>query len=334
VDDRTRKDLCLTCHTGPLSAKWHGGDHEQAGLNCTDCHKPHHPLDPRQAANLAAGQTAGLPMPMAINQAVTCIQCHQEARQLVELADPHQVGGANNFQCSTCHDPHGKLVPESRRDLCLTCHNDAPTQAWHSSVHHLQGVACTDCHNPHPDPKVQPNVDIRHANIRRPQRIPMAVNDPDTCYKCHPQIYAMTLMPSHHPIFEGKMVCSSCHDSHGQALKLLNEPQTNLVCYKCHSQYQGPFVYEHPPVTQDCSICHNPHGAVQNNLLHQPTTFLCLRCHSGHRNGPPFHDAGQLPDIGKSQALQRSFYADCTQCHSQVHGSDVPSPNNAHALGR
>jgi DmsE family decaheme c-type cytochrome len=334
VNDATRKDLCLTCHQGPLSTKWHSSVHEQAGLVCTDCHKPHHQLDPRQAANLAQGGRAGLPMPMAIDQSVTCIRCHQEARQIVELAGPHQVGGANEFQCSTCHDPHGKIIESTRKDLCLKCHTGSPTTAWHSSIHNLQGIACTDCHDPHPDPNVQQNVDIRHTNIRRPQRIPMSVNDPDTCYKCHPQIYAMTLMPSHHPIFEGKMVCSSCHDSHGQAMKLLNEPQTNLVCYKCHSEVQGPFVYEHPPVTQDCSICHNPHGSVQNNLLHQPTTFLCLRCHSGHRNGPPFHDAGLLPDIGKSRPLQKAFFTDCTQCHSQVHGSDVPSPNNAHALAR
>jgi DmsE family decaheme c-type cytochrome len=162
----------------------------------------------------------------------------------------------------------------------------------------------------------------------------MAVNDPDTCYKCHPQMVGQTQLPSHHPIFEGKMFCSDCHDAHGQALRLLKEPTVNLVCYRCHMEVQGPFVYEHPPVTQDCTICHEPHGTVENNLLRQPTTFLCMRCHSGHRTGPTFHDASLLPDIGKSRTLQKAFFTDCTQCHSQIHGSDVPSPNSPYTFAR
>jgi DmsE family decaheme c-type cytochrome len=145
-------------------------------------------------------------------------------------------------------------------------------------------------------------------------------------------------MSSHHPIREGKMFCSDCHDSHGQHEKNLNAPTVNMVCYKCHAEKQGPFVYEHPPVTENCLICHNPHGTVANNLLRQPATFLCLRCHQGHRTAPNFgpHTGAGLVDVGKSHALQRAFYSDCTQCHSQIHGSDraTPNPNAPGALMR
>jgi predicted CXXCH cytochrome family protein len=79
-------------------------------------------------------------------------------------------------------------------------------------------------------------------------------------------------MSSHHPIKEGKMLCSDCHDSHGQTTGNLLEPTVNLVCYKCHMEKQGPFVYEHPPVTESCSICHEPHGTVANSLLHRDRT--------------------------------------------------------------
>lgn len=334
VLDSTRKDLCLNCHKGPLSSNWHSSVHNEAGLFCTDCHNPHPALSPQAQANLDKGIMAGLPRPMVAEQPQTCVKCHESTRQLVEVAGPHQVGGSNGFKCTTCHDPHGRIIESTRQELCLTCHKGPPTQAWHSSIHNLQGIKCTDCHDPHPDTHVQRTLDIRHTNVRRPQRMPMSVNDPDTCYKCHPQVYAQSLLPSHHPIFEGKMNCTSCHNSHGEALRLLNEPQVNLVCYKCHSEVQGPFVYEHPPVTQDCLICHSPHGSVQRGLLQQPTTFLCLRCHSGHRTGPAFHDGGLLPDIGTSTPLQKAFYTDCTQCHSQIHGSDVPSPNNGHMFAR
>jgi DmsE family decaheme c-type cytochrome len=182
---------------------------------------------------------------------------------------------------------------------------------------------------------VQQVVDIQHTNVRRPPRMPMSVDQPAVCFKCHGDIYARTSMPQHHPIKEGKMVCSDCHDGHGQSEGNLKEASVNLVCYRCHADKQGPFAYEHPPVTEDCTICHEPHGTVAGNLLRQPTVFLCLRCHSGHRTGPnrPDH-AGLLGDVGTNANLQRSFYTDCTQCHNQIHGSDLPSPHVSHAWFR
>lgn len=263
-----------------------------------------------------------------------CYRCHQEMQDLQAVAHPHQVGGPNGLNCTSCHDPHGRILEYSRTQLCLQCHNGPPTGAWHGSTHHLHGVGCTDCHDPHPSSHVQPIIDIRHTDTRRPKRLPMSVGEPDVCYKCHTDIYGRAAMPSHHPIREGKMVCSDCHDGHGQFKGNLREATVNQVCYRCHAEVQGPFVYEHPPVTEDCTICHQPHGTVENNLLRQPTTFLCLRCHSGHRSGPAFHDAALLPDIGTNADLQRAFFSDCTQCHSQIHGSDVPSPHNPHALVR
>jgi DmsE family decaheme c-type cytochrome len=265
-----------------------------------------------------------------------CYKCHAQMRELEEIAHPHQVCGKNGFNCTTCHDAHGKIRMETRRDMCLECHKGAPTMAWHSSTHNLYEVACTDCHNPHPRAKVEQFVNVSHTSINRPKRMPMSVDEPDACYKCHPKIYAMNGMPSHHPIKEGKMVCSACHDGHGQSQGNLKDGATvNMVCYKCHAEKQGPFAYEHPPVTENCAICHEPHGTVANNLLRQPANFLCLRCHSGHRTSPlgPNH-APLLGDVGTSPTLQRAFYTDCTQCHHEIHGSDLPSPHVPHGFMR
>jgi DmsE family decaheme c-type cytochrome len=202
--------------------------------------------------------------------------------------------------------------------------------AWHSSTHNMMGVACTDCHNPHPTPGVQQNpratgVSFLHTNVRRPARRSMAVEEPEACYKCHPKIYAMNALPSHHPVKEGKMNCSDCHDSHGQQAGSLAADSGVLLCWKCHAEKQGPFAYEHPPVTEDCGICHEPHGTVANNLLKQPPTFLCLRCHTGHRDGS--HGGGDRVDIDINPQLQPGFYTDCMTCHSQIHGSDLPTPH-------
>ena len=72
-------------------------------------------------------------------------------------------------------------------------------------------------------------------------------------------------------------------------------------------------------------MSHEPHGTVANNLLKQPATFLCLRCHTGHRTQPGHPGFGGMTDVGTNAGLQKAFYGDCTQCHMQVHGSDLPS---------
>ena len=357
--------------------RWRVSTHANAGVSCTDCHTGHYnappgtkptelaQLDPNdgeiQLVRLPDVREEGLPEPTGEAKstepaeldmtsilansrnmgAITpqiCYRCHANMARQQEVAHPHQICGAVGFDCATCHDPHGKVRPETRTDLCLKCHdNSSPTMAWHSSSHARYGVACADCHNPHPNSYVQSVVDIQHTHIDRKNRSPMSVDEPQACYKCHADMYAKNAMPSHHPIKEGKMVCSDCHDAHGQTEGNLKEPTVNMVCYRCHAEKQGPFAYEHPPVTEDCSICHDPHGTVANNLLHQPATFLCLRCHTGHRTGPPPGGPNHDPlmgDVGMSPTLQAAFYTDCTQCHSQIHGSDLPTPHLPKAFMR
>jgi DmsE family decaheme c-type cytochrome len=256
-------------------------------------------------------------------------------RVFQEIAGPHQICGPNNFNCTTCHDPHGKIKEETRKDLCLSCHSGTPTMAWHSSSHNLNGVACTDCHNPHPNTRVQQLVGISHTNVARPKRLMMSVQEPEACYKCHPKIFGLNALPSHHPIKEGKMVCSDCHDAHGQREGNLKGETVNLLCYKCHAEKQGPFAYAHPPVTENCGICHEPHGTVANNLLKQPPTFLCLRCHSGHLNAThTYGSTGGAININTNTSIRRALYTNCTECHTQIHGSDIPTPHQPGAMMR
>lgn len=355
-----KSELCLKCHAKDAcspGAQWRTSPHAHKGVACTDCHTSHYNVPPGTPATkladdgppvrhqLVAFLQESPPAELAVLREQSrklgaisphiCYRCHGNMAQQQHVAHSHQICGAAAMNCTTCHDAHGKLRPESRTDLCLQCHGrSAPTMAWPSCTHARYGVACADCHNPHPKLKVQPFLNVQHTNIRHTKRTPMGVDDPHVCYKCHADIYAKNAMPSHHPIKEGKMVCSDCHDVHGQTQDNLKEPTVNMVCYKCHAEKQGPFVYEHPPVTENCSICHDPHGTVVNNLLKQPATFLCLRCHSGHRTVPGHPGGAPLEDVAANPILQRAFYSDCTQCHSQIHGSDLPSPHLPKAFMR
>ncbi len=351
-------EVCLKCHEENAcapGAKWRTSKHAHAGLSCLACHNAHYNVPPGTPATTEPGEVAvdqrGVPIQLASFQqpaglaslagtsnnlgAVapgTCFKCHGDLQEAASVAGPHQICGQSGLNCTTCHDSHDKIRESSRKDLCLQCHkNDAPNMAWHSSTHNLYGVACTDCHNPHPSSSVDEfpratGVSFLHTNVARTQRRAMSVQEPDACYKCHAKIYSEFALPSHHPVKEGKLVCSDCHDPHNQQDGGLRQDGPNLLCYKCHAEKQGPFAYEHAPVTEDCGICHSPHGTVANNLLKQPTQFLCMRCHVGHRNLG--HGGGARVNIDANPQLRAAYYTDCTACHTQIHGSDLPSQSH------
>lgn len=139
---------------------------------------------------------------------------------------------------------------------------------------------------------------------------PMAETNAN-CLRCHQDVRAQLSMPYHHPLREADMSCVDCHDPHGgPAGNNLKTASVNQLCLKCHAQYRGPFAYQHPPVSENCLICHTPHGSPNTNILKVSMPALCLQCHAGHHNG-----AG-LPLTDR-----------CTDCHSSIHGTDVPTPS-------
>lgn len=356
-------EVCLKCHETnacAAGARFRTSKHANCGVTCIDCHRAHYNVPLGTPATTQPGETArdasGNPIQFTSYQyeggsntqpslrgtsdnlgAIApgiCYRCHGDFQEFQEVAGPHQICGSNGFDCTTCHDPHGALREETRKDLCLQCHIGTPTMAWHSSIHAHNGVGCTDCHNPHPRTCVPRVVNISHTQVKRSKRLMMSVQEPEACYKCHQQIYGLNALPSHHPIKEGKMVCSDCHDPHGQETDNLKEASINLLCYKCHAEKQGPFALEHPPVREDCSICHEPHGTVANNLLKQPATFLCLRCHAGHHASHTFGGSVAPLQLQNNAELGPELYTNCTQCHQQIHGSDRVTQHGEHWLQR
>ncbi len=71
-------------------------------------------------------------------------------------------------------------------------------------------------------------------------------------------------------------------------------PGGDAVCYKCHVDKQGPFVFEHVPVkTEGCSSCHTPHGLTQSAAPKvSVTNMLCLAMPHLSTQGPagPAHN--------------------------------------------
>jgi DmsE family decaheme c-type cytochrome len=109
--------------------------------------------------------------------------------------------------------------------------------------------------------------------------------------------------------------------------RLLSANSVNEKCYECHAEKRGPFLWEHPPATENCLTCHTPHGSSHDKLLIAKRPYLCQTCHSNSRHPGTLYSrtpaqAGQSVYTALSS---RIFYRGCSNCHSQIHGSNHPS---------
>jgi DmsE family decaheme c-type cytochrome len=264
----------------------------------------------------------------------TCMECHEDDYASY-MKNRHGVKSdprtpAAGLGCEACHGPGAAHAEsdgeepirslkadadgsaEEKSAACLQCHNKGKQALWHGSEHQRRNLSCESCHNIHnnyPDNLV-------------------TENEVDTCARCHKNIRAQMLRQSHHPLREGKMRCADCHNTHGTVADKLVDAQTvSQKCFECHAQLRGPFLWEHPPVTEDCLTCHTPHGSMHSGLLKAKAPFLCQRCHAnvGH---PGELAARSSTDKGQSvyRVLNNSvFYRACLNCHVAVHGTNHPS---------
>ncbi len=266
----------------------------------------------------------------------SCAMCHDEISEAFSETI-HGVGfsmddSKDGVTCESCHGPGSvhaeEMDPESifnpadasqfdgGNEYCTGCHNSSSFDDWAFSSHHNADINCSECHKVHTEPGEK-----------------MTRATPDLCYDCHSDIRAAFYMPSRHPVREGKMDCRDCHGIHGGEAEFTQDYTTRELCFSCHPEKEGPFVYEHAPVSEDCMSCHTPHGAVANNLLVQQEPVLCLNCHPMHFHAtvegvegtfvPP--QAPERTSVSTHDAWKKGMLTKCTQCHTEVHGSDLPS---------
>jgi DmsE family decaheme c-type cytochrome len=249
------------------------------------------------------------------------------------LQSPHAVSAAagspfadGRRQCEDCHGPSeahlsvidGVRPPPSvafsahesaavKDQMCLGCHQREAGVHWSTSAHSFGEVACTDCHVSHvaQDPVLT------------------AAGEANVCFTCHERERAEFFRRSAHPVSAGMMQCTDCHTPHGSdAPGMLSRTTVNETCYDCHAEKRGPFLWEHQPVREDCTTCHVPHGSNHGDLLVARTPFLCQQCHLAAFHPSTALSGQNVPPQGASHLL---LSQNCTNCHSQVHGSNHPS---------
>ena len=291
------------------------------------------------AAAPAAAQRTPAP------EAQICQNCHADYVESYLATKHGQAGNLKGPDCQTCHgnaDAHvaagggrgaggilgfnnKSIAAERKAGVCLSCHQGNRHLAfWNAGAHRKNDVACSDCHSLHGKPGPGATIALKRPN---PSITPYQTTERqlqyETCTSCHKQIRSQLLKPSHHPIIEGKVVCTDCHNPHGALSRaMINAESIPQLCTSCHAEKRGPFVWGHPPVEENCLTCHNSHGSNHARLLAEKAPNVCQDCHDASRHPGTIYDAsGSWTGTRNTRLIARG----CVNCHYHVHGSNAPA---------
>lgn len=300
------------------------------------------PAAAASAPGAAAPAEAGPGTQYSEKGADTCLTCHDEEADSASFTtagifktrhaqrgNAHAPFGAGGLQCEACHGPGARhsakgskklltinslkansFMPAGERNQpCLTCHQSGERTGWHAGAHERSDLACTDCHKLHTE------------------RDPVAAKatQPEVCFTCHKQQRADFHKASSHPVRFGRMSCSDCHNAHGSTNPaMLSKPTLSQACTSCHAEKRGPVLWEHAPVTEDCTLCHTSHGSVRPALLTKSPPLLCQQCHTVASHPAVARTGAALPGGGGGGSIFL-LAGGCTNCHTQVHGSNHPA---------
>lgn len=262
--------------------------------------------------------------------AESCLECHSDKKAGYanslhgKAADPRTPAAKQG--CETCHGPGSKHVEDpdvvknrprnfstlnadATTAVCATCHTSGEHALWAGSKHEARHVSCTTCHSVH---------------NAKGEKLIKTETQPKLCASCHQNIVNKLNRFNHMPVREGKIVCSSCHNTHGSAnVKMLRAGTTvDEACASCHAEKRGPYLWEHAPVANACVTCHDPHGSSNERMLVSKVPFLCQRCHVTSRHPPTVYDAFIIKTSSNANKITGRG---CVVCHSQIHGSNSPN---------
>ena len=261
------------------------------------------------------------PQSVAAKTHEICFDCHEETVSTFYKTTYHgrawAATGDEESGCESCHgsadihqdDPGKETIitfgsaslqtPDEQSQRCLNCHKKwTKLTFWEMGAHQENGVSCASCHGIHQSRST--------------------VLQPTICFNCHRDVRSDANKLSHHPIIEGKVACSDCHNPHGTPYKsMITAESTNQLCYACHADKRGPWIWEHPPVEEDCTICHSPHGSRHETLLVERVTSLCHDCHDHHN----VVDNQLTFDNAANSDTRHYLGRGCIECHHAIHGS-------------
>jgi predicted CXXCH cytochrome family protein len=219
---------------------------------------------------------------------------------------PPEIPGAQYVGDNNCSECHGNITKEF------------PT-ASHARIKahgaNAEFIGCETCHGPG---SIHSESGGARGTIVNPDK------SPEVCFQCHLDMKGKFSLPHAHPLMDGQVTCTDCHDPHkGHAIPggLFAARAENDGCTKCHMAQRGPFVFEHEAIREGCTSCHDPHGSVHDKMLTQRNANLCLKCHFQQQTAP-----GRVFIGGRDHsAFLNRGTCWSAGCHEAVHGSHIGS---------
>jgi DmsE family decaheme c-type cytochrome len=275
------------------------GKAEYAGADaCKGCHEEYY-------KSYASSIHAKKKIPGSPAKQDACESCHGAGAEHASKGGGKGVGGILVF--------NKKGDAKAKSAKCLVCHEESKHLAfWDMGAHKKNDISCDDCHKVH---------------VVATQKL--KTGETELCFSCHQDIKSQFNKQSHHPVKEGLIKCSSCHDVHGGfGKKLIKADAVNELCYECHSEKRGPFMWEHPPVEENCLTCHEVHGSSHGRLLERKVPQICQSCHDIQGGGHPSKAYTSFYTFNKpaqTDADKNAFFGrSCLNCHTNIHGSNRP----------
>jgi predicted CXXCH cytochrome family protein len=256
-----------------------------------------------------------VPAIAGVAAAIWLISCATVQRVVVA---PPMIPGAKYVgmdQCAICHEREVK-------DFHLTQHSRVRLREAEEKDEVLD-LGCEICHGPG-------SLHVE-AGGGKGKFIVAGKDSAEACFQCHLDKKASFRLQYHHPLVEGRMSCTACHNPHGEDIRTspaLPVARVNDTCAQCHREQARPHVFEHEALREGCTTCHDPHGSINPKMLVQRDNNLCLKCHAQvmSPNAPGTTFIGKMPHAGFA-ATEFLKQGTCFSagCHTAVHGSDVNS---------
>jgi predicted CXXCH cytochrome family protein len=229
------------------------------------------------------------------------------------IVAPPMIPGAKYVGMEVCAPCHEKEV----KDFKLAAHARVTiVDSKDEKRGKREGQGCESCHGPG-------SLHVE-AGGERGKFIINPSKNPEACFQCHLDKQAEFSLQYHHPVKEGRMTCTTCHNPHGHDLKLgkgMHVGRVNENCSQCHREQTRPHVFEHPALREGCTTCHAVHGSINPKMLLQRDNNLCMKCHS-----QPQVAAGALV-IGRASQNHATRVTTGTcftaGCHTAIHGSNL-----------
>jgi predicted CXXCH cytochrome family protein len=269
-----KKEKCVDCHTKEASVNL--TKHNIGGKSCKGCHVSHDSKTKNLWGIPISREARDYAKIINANESdVFCLTCHytgsvvggKEVKDVGVLTHPT----GNKLKCVTCHDPHlnsKDFLKKDKTELCLDCHKE---YAKVKNGAHGKAGNCSFCHSVH---KAKGGYLSR---VVYGEISPMESPVDGFCLACHdPEGMAehkvFQSLFNEHPLvvpnptskLPGKKIsCVTCHDSHGEAEKLLRAPvkRDSQLCAICHKNIAESLKESfHASLKGECLACHTPHN--------------------------------------------------------------------------